>query len=52
MEGDLKIVYFDEYCLTCKHKDLPESDDPCDECLCNPANIDSHKPIKYEERRD
>lgn len=44
-----KEVYYDRYCSTCKHKNVPEADDPCDECLTEPVNLYSHKPVKYEE---
>lgn len=50
MEGDYKIVEFEKYCPTCKYYELDENEDPCYECLAEPANIDSHKPIKYEEK--
>ena len=45
-----KEVYFSQYCVTCKHKDLKEEEDPCDECLSNPSNEDSHKPVRYESK--
>lgn len=44
-----KIVNFDIYCKTCKHKGVLETEDPCNECLTNPANEDSHKPVNYEK---
>lgn len=49
MEGDYKIVHFDKYCDTCKHKATAENKKPCHECLNNPTNIDSHKPVNWEE---
>lgn len=49
MEDSYKEVYFGEYCKTCKHKDLKESESPCSECLAEPTNLYSHKPVKYEE---
>lgn len=49
MEIIEKIVEFDKFCKTCKHKDLDEKFDPCYECLHNPVNIGSIKPYKYEE---
>ena len=49
-EGDYKEVFFDVYCPTCKHRDKPESEDPCDECLDNPANVDSHKPVNWKKK--
>lgn len=51
MQGDeQKIVYFEEYCPKCEHYKKSESEDPCWECLDNPVNVWSHKPIKFEER--
>ncbi len=50
MEDVYKEVYFDQYCKNCKYKDLKESDDPCDECLNEPVNLYSHKPVKWEEK--
>ena len=48
-----KIVKFDTTaqfgCHNCKHKDVSPSDDPCSECLDNPAREDSRKPVKWEE---
>lgn len=45
-----KEVYFNEYCNTCKHASLSESEDPCYDCLNNPVNTYSHKPVYYEEK--
>lgn len=45
-----KEVYFNEYCKKCKHEKLPEDETPCDECLTYPFNVESHKPIKFEEK--
>ena len=45
-----KEVRFDIWCSKCKHKDVPEVKDPCNECLDIGANIDSEKPVKYEEK--
>ena len=51
MELDgMKEVYFDEYCKTCKHFDKKEHEKPCYECLDEPVNQYSHKPVKYEEK--
>lgn len=49
MESKTKIVDFHLYCNKCKHKKLKEDESPCDECLEEPVNIDSHKPVKFEE---
>lgn len=51
MEGHEKEVYFGEYCSKCRHEKEPEDRDPCNDCLNNPSNIDSHKPIRFEARK-
>lgn len=45
-----KEVYFHQYCEKCKHKDVEQSEEPCNECLENPENLYSHKPVKFEEK--
>lgn len=45
-----KEVYFHNYCKDCKHKDVKDTDEPCNECLSEPINLYSHKPIKWEEK--
>lgn len=45
-----KEVYFGDYCKTCKHEKVSEQDDPCYDCLNNPVNEDSHKPVRWEEK--
>lgn len=44
-----KIVEF-SYCSTCKHVDLKEEEHPCATCLSEPVNLNSHKPVKWEEK--
>lgn len=44
-----KEVYFHEYCKSCKHKEVKENEEPCDECLSEPTNLNSHKPLNYEK---
>lgn len=46
-----KMVYFDKYCQTCKDKDIDESKDPCNECLSQPYNNDTHEPVCYKEQK-
>ena len=50
MEGDMKEVYFNKYCNTCVNKDTKEIEDPCYDCLNEPGNVDSHKPVHWEEK--
>ena len=44
-----KEVYFHEYCKTCKHREVKDADEPCNECLSEPINVHSHKPVKWKE---
>lgn len=50
MEEGYKEVYFGEYCKTCKHEKLEEDKDPCHDCLNNPVNVYSHKPVYWEAK--
>lgn len=50
--NDMKEVRYDEYCKKCMYEDLDESQDPCDDCLNEPSNTDSHKPVCYKERAE
>lgn len=49
MESKQKEARFDIYCDSCKHKDLPGFEDPCDDCLNQPSVEDSHKPMYHEK---
>lgn len=48
--NDLKIVNFHEHCPDCQFSDIPDGDDPCNECLATPVNVDSRKPICFKEK--
>ena len=50
MQTETKEVYFYMYCNTCKFESVNETEDPCNECLTTPANIESHKPVRFEEK--
>lgn len=45
-----KEVYFADYCKRCKYGHLQEHEDPCDECIEQNWNENSHKPVKFEEK--
>lgn len=47
---NFKEIYFSEYCSTCEHKDVSETEEPCNECLTTPARQESHKPEQYKEK--
>jgi hypothetical protein len=45
-----KEVYFHEYCGSCKHKGLSDTETPCNECLTEAVNLNTHRPVKYEKQ--
>ena len=49
MEYEYKEVYFDKYCKTCKYSDVDDVKDPCNECLDEPYNYQTEKPVKFKE---
>lgn len=48
-EQGYQEVYFYNYCKNCKFRDRKINEEPCDECLSEPINLYSHRPVKYEE---
>ena len=44
-----KIVDYCKFCNKCKHYELKGTAEPCEECLTSPVNMNSKKPIKFEE---
>lgn len=50
MQTETKLVEFEKYCPTCKNAKVAETEDPCNECLTSPTNVDSRKPILFEEK--
>lgn len=45
-----KEVYFGQYCSKCINKDKKEDEDPCYDCLSEPVNTNSHKPVYFKEK--
>ena len=45
-----KEVHFHEFCKKCKHEKVKETETPCDECMSEPTNWNSHRPVKYEKK--
>ena len=45
-----KEVYFEQYCKKCKNEKLTEFEEPCAECLSNPTNLNSHKPVNFDKK--
>lgn len=42
-----KEARFDIYCDSCKHKDVPGFEEPCNECLYTTEVGDSHRPYHH-----
>ena len=49
-ETPTKECYYTNYCHQCKWYKQPEAEEPCNECLGRPWNINSHKPINFEAK--
>lgn len=49
MDDEKMEVRFDIYCEKCKYAELNETWNPCNECLAQPWNENSQKPINYVE---
>ncbi len=47
-----KEVWFDQYCKTCKYSSNKDYEDPCNDCLDYPGNVDSHKPVNWRKSDD
>ena len=45
-----KIVDFHEFCKKCEHFEKDEVDDPCFDCLDEPVNEYSHRPVYFKEK--
>lgn len=50
METHEKEVYFHLYCKSCKHCKVKNVEEPCNECLEHPINIDTHRPVNWEAK--
>ena len=49
-ENEEKFVNYRLYCPKCTHYALNGTDEPCNECLTYPTNVNSHKPVKYKAK--
>lgn len=52
MNEEYLEVNFEKYCQTCQHKELEEKFDPCNRCLEHGCNLNSHKPVMWEEKNE
>lgn len=51
MEGDYKIVDYDKWCSKCRYYLKEDTSEPCNECLENPAVVDSRKPLMFKKSK-
>ena len=49
-EDGYKEVHFDVYCPRCIHEKESPDVDVCNDCLSEPVNLHSHKPVKFVEK--
>lgn len=49
MEYEYKEVEFWKYCEKCKHYEVEDVKDPCNDCLAEPVNLHSTKPVYFED---
>lgn len=49
MEYEYKEVEFWKYCEKCRHHGVKDEKDPCNDCLAEPVNLHSTKPVYFEE---
>ncbi len=50
MDENKKEVYFGEFCDKCKYSNKREDEEPCWDCLDQPWNTNSHKPMYFEKK--
>lgn len=50
MEVIEHIVRFDEWCKKCAHYKVKDTEEPCNECLDHPVNVNSTKPQLFEQK--
>ena len=50
VDSEEKFVDFGKYCNLCKHKDLEDFKDPCNECLEHPTATGTEVPVNYKKK--
>lgn len=51
-ENHEQEVYFWMYCPKCKWHDIHGNDEPCDECIAEFTNFESHRPVYFKSARE
>lgn len=52
MELEWREVKFCDFCHTCKHEKVDDTkwEEPCNECLENPVQMHTNRPLKWEAK--
>jgi hypothetical protein len=50
--NNIKEAYYHEYCNKCKYCETSDAEDPCNDCLNQPFNYDTHRPINYKPKEE
>ena len=51
MDEQERIVDYSKWCEKCVHEKKAEVDIPCFDCLDTPINLNTDKPIHFEEKK-
>lgn len=51
MDEQERIVDFEKWCEKCIYEKKEETDIPCFYCLDEPTNMNTDKPIHFEEKK-
>lgn len=51
MECQNKEVFYKDWCHKCQFEKVDEGEDPCNDCLNHPSNLNSHKPTEFKEKK-
>lgn len=51
MKKKYKEVFFEKWCNQCQYQKERETSDPCNECLTNPVNESSHRPVLFKKKK-
>lgn len=51
MENVYYEVDFEKYCKTCQYSAQDGKFDPCNDCLDEPVNSNSEKPVYWKEKK-
>lgn len=45
-----KEVRYEKWCGTCRWKNLPDYEEPCNECMERFTNFGTDRPVRYEKK--